>query len=70
MFKHYFEGIENIEFWPVVALIIFFLFFTGLLIYIFTIDKGYVREMENMPFDDGEVDLLSNSKPSEGPYNN
>lgn len=55
MFKHYFERIENVEFWPVFSLIIFFLFFLGLLIYIFRIDKKYIRKMKNLPFEeDGE----------------
>jgi len=62
MFKHYFEGIENVEIWPVISLIIFFLFFAGLLVYIFTIDKKYIRKMENMPLEDDEMETMSDQK--------
>ena len=60
MFKHYFERIENIEIWPIIALIIFFVFFTGLLIYTFKIDKKYINKMENMPLE-GDNESNSNS---------
>ncbi len=60
MFKHYFERIEHIEIWPVMALIIFFLFFTGLLIYTYKLDKKYVREMENMPLESDDHESNSN----------
>lgn len=51
MFKHYFESIENIERGPVISLIIFFVFFIGLLIYIWKMDKGFINKMKNMPLD-------------------
>ena len=54
MFKHYFEQVDNIEIWPVMALIIFFVFFTGLIVYIIKLDKKFVKKMENMPFNDSE----------------
>ncbi len=60
MFKHYFERIENIEIWPVISLIIFFLFFTGLLIYIFKIDKNFINKMKNLPLEDDETEVRSN----------
>ena len=55
MFKHYFEGIPYIEVGPIIALIIFFLFFIGLLYYVFTADKSYIDEMKDLPLDDDEV---------------
>ncbi len=61
MFKHYFEQIENIEIWPVMALIIFFLFFSGLLIYTWKIDKKYVKKMENLPFESDDSESNSNT---------
>lgn len=55
MFKHYFEGIPYVEVGPIIALIIFFLFFIGLLYYVFTADKSYIDEMKDLPLDDDEV---------------
>jgi len=55
MFKHYFEGIPYVEVGPIIALIIFFLFFIGLLYYVFTADKSYINEMKDLPLEDNEV---------------
>ncbi len=50
-FSRYFEGIENIEIWPIISLIIFTVFFIVLLYGVFKMDKKYIKKMENMPFD-------------------
>lgn len=55
MFKQYFEGIPYIEVAPIIGLIIFFLFFIGLLFWVFTVDKSYVDEMKDLPLEDNEV---------------
>jgi hypothetical protein len=39
MFKHYFEQIQNIEIWPIISLILFFVFFTLTIIRIIFMDK-------------------------------
>jgi len=54
MFKHYFEQIQGIEIWPIISLGIFFTFFIGLLFWVWKVDKGYIKEMENMPVDEEE----------------
>tara|TARA_R110000868_G_scaffold207204_2_gene456146 strand:+ start:127 stop:306 length:180 start_codon:yes stop_codon:yes gene_type:complete len=55
MFKHYFEGIQNIEVWPIISLTIFFMFFIGLLIWVFKVDKKYINEMENLPLESSKT---------------
>lgn len=52
MFKHYFELIENVAVWPVVSLTIFFGFFLLLILWLFKVDKNYIRKMKNLPLDD------------------
>ena len=54
MFKNYFEGIENIEVWPIISLIIFFVYFVAMTIWIFKLDKRFIKKMENMPLDDSK----------------
>ncbi len=54
MFKHYFEQIQNIEIWPIISLIIFFVFFTVTMIRIFFMDKKFVDKMKSLPFDDND----------------
>jgi cytochrome c oxidase cbb3-type subunit 3 len=49
MFKHYFERIEGIDFFPILSLLIFVLFFLTLLIWVFRVNKGYVQDMSNLP---------------------
>lgn len=52
MFKHYFELIENVSIWPIVSLTIFFGFFLLMILWLFKVDKNYIRKMKNLPFDD------------------
>ena len=54
MFKHYFEAIENVERGPVISLVIFFVFFVGLIIYVLKIDKKFINKMKNMPLEENE----------------
>jgi len=60
MFKHYFEQIQNIEIWPIISLIIFFVFFTIAMVKIFFMDKKFVEKMKNLPFDDADKTDLKN----------
>jgi len=55
MFKHYFEIIEGIDIYPVVSLLVFFVFFIGVAIFIIFVDKSYLKKMESLP--------LENEKP-------
>jgi len=55
MFKHYFEGAENIAVGPVISLIIFFVFFIVLLYWVFKVDKGFIKKMEDLPLNDDTV---------------
>ena len=52
MFKHYFEQVHNVAIWPIISLTIFFVFFLGLLIYVWKIRKDHISHMEAMPLAD------------------
>lgn len=52
MFKHYFEQIHNIEIWPIISLILFFVFFSLTMVWIFYLPKKHIEKMKNLPFDD------------------
>ena len=62
MFKHYFELIENVSVWPIVSLTIFFGFFLILILWLFKVDKKYIRKMKNLPLDDDSNNGSSASK--------
>ncbi len=51
MFTMLFESISGVEVFPVTALIIFFSFFVGLIIWLIRADKKWLRDMETLPLD-------------------
>lgn len=54
MFKfiqQYTETIENIAVYPMISLLIFFIFFVALLLYVIKMDKATVNELSNIPLD-------------------
>lgn len=53
--KHNMETIIGIEIFPLIAFLIFFIFFTGLLIYVWKMNKSHVDAMGQMPLDDENV---------------
>jgi len=50
-FINYLESIAGISIFPMISLGIFFLFFIGLLVYVFKVNKQHIIEMKNIPFD-------------------
>lgn len=50
--KGHLTSIDGIEIYPIISLLIFFLFFVGLGIYIFRADKEKINEIKNIPLDD------------------
>jgi hypothetical protein len=56
--KHHMDSIDGISIYPVLSLLIFTLFFAGLLIYTFRLDRSFISKMKNQPF--GEDDLNQN----------
>lgn len=49
--KKYAETMEGIEIYPIISLLIFFVFFAGVLWYVKRLSKKEVSEMENIPLD-------------------
>lgn len=47
--KHHMTSIDNIEIYPMISLMIFVLFFIGLLIYVFKSDDKEIKEISNYP---------------------
>lgn len=51
MFKYYFERVEGIELYPIISLLIFFVFFVLLFVWVIKADKKYIDRMKNLPLD-------------------
>jgi cytochrome c oxidase cbb3-type subunit 3 len=58
MYKAILENISGIEIWPVIGLIIFFTFFTGVLIWAFRMKKEDVNHMANLPLSENDQSLV------------
>ena len=55
MYKNVLQNITNIEIWPLISFVIFFVFFLGLLWWVFTADKKFIAEMAALPLGDNPV---------------
>lgn len=49
--KQFLANVQGVDGYLIFSLIVFFLFFVGLLWWVFTADKGYISKMKNIPLD-------------------
>lgn len=59
MYKNVLQSIENIQVWPVVSFVIFFVFFLCLLLWVFTTDKKFIDKMKSLPLDKEGTDVTA-----------
>lgn len=59
--KHNMESISGIEIYPIISLLIFFLFFVGLYTWVYTYKKEKINEMSLLPFSEEEINSANNS---------
>ena len=45
------ESIEDVATYPMISLLIFFVFFVILFLWVFTTSKAHIKEMSEMPLD-------------------
>lgn len=50
--KHNMETIAGVAFYPITSLLIFFFFFVGLAIWVFSYKKEKIEELSNLPLKD------------------
>ncbi|GGF16960.1 CcoQ/FixQ family Cbb3-type cytochrome c oxidase assembly chaperone [Flavobacterium limi] len=53
--KHNMETIAGIEIYPILSLMIFFLFFVGLGFWVFSYTKDKIQQMSEIPLDDSII---------------
>ena len=61
MYKELLQSIEGIEVYPIISLIVFVLFFAIILLWMFKVDKNYIKKMENLPLDKDEEINFNNT---------
>lgn len=66
MYKNVLQSIENIQIWPVISFVIFFVFFLCLLLWVFTTDKKFIDKMKSLPIDEKETSShIPDTKPAD-----
>ncbi|MFN8152961.1 MAG: CcoQ/FixQ family Cbb3-type cytochrome c oxidase assembly chaperone [Bacteroidia bacterium] len=51
MFRKYLESIAGVDIYPIISLLIFFIFFALLITWVMRTRKEYVEELSNLPFE-------------------
>lgn len=46
------ENIDNVQIYPLISLLIFFIFFVGLFYWVITAKKEHITEVSNIPLED------------------
>jgi len=59
MFKDVLQSIEGIEIYTIISMLIFILFFIGMIIWLFKVDKKYIKDMSELPLNE-ENNSVSN----------
>jgi cbb3-type cytochrome oxidase subunit 3 len=52
MFKEVLQSIQGIEFYTIVSILILILFFIGIVIWLFKVDKKYIKTMSELPLNE------------------
>lgn len=56
--KNHMESITGIEIYPLISLLIFFIFFVVLFYWVITAKKEYIKTVSNLPLDNQNDKLL------------
>jgi hypothetical protein len=56
--KNHMDSIAGIEIYPIISLLIFFLFFVVLFYWVITAKKDYITTVSNLPLDDNDNDTI------------
>lgn len=54
--KHNMDSISGIEIFPIISLLIFFIFFVALYTWVYTYKKEKINELSHLPFETSEGD--------------
>ncbi|WP_062061554.1 cbb3-type cytochrome c oxidase subunit 3 [Aquimarina longa] len=56
--KGHMESIDGIQVYPIISLLIFFIFFAGLFWWVFTAKKEHIKEVSQIPLDNENETVL------------
>lgn len=61
MIKEYLQSLDGVTIYPIISLIIFVIFFAAIIIWLFKVDKNYIKKMENLPLEKDEENNFNNT---------
>ena len=56
--KNHMDSISGIEIYPIISLLIFFIFFLGLFLWVYTAKKDYIDKMSEIPLENQNETIL------------
>lgn len=65
MFSQNLSSIENVWIFPIISLLMFFLMFSGVIIWLLKKDKSYLETMSNIPIQENNVIELNEESKDE-----
>ena len=71
MYKDILQSIDGIEFYAIGAMILFILFFIGMIIWVIKVDKNHIKKMSELPLKEEKTEKngLMNFKNLQGEAN-
>ena len=54
------ENIDGVEIYPIISLLIFFIFFAALFYWVITATKEHIKEVSNIPLEESDNPLNDN----------
>jgi len=55
--KGHLDSMSGIEIYPIISILIFFTFFTIMVVWVMRADKTYMKEMSEMPMDNNNENI-------------
>lgn len=63
--KHNLTGIDGVQIYPIISLLIFVLFFSLMLLYVIRMKKKDIEEISGFPLEDGTTNEFDSTQPFE-----
>lgn len=60
--KHNLTGIDGVEIYPILSLLIFILFFTAMIYYVAKMKKKDIEEISGLPLEDGSEENYNSTQ--------
>lgn len=60
--RQFLNGVQGVDIYLIISLLIFFTFFIGMLVWLITAKKDKIQQIKNIPLNDGSIPKQNLSK--------